>query len=109
MNAFKFNKDTDSLFQAILSLKTVPEAEKFFRDLCTIEELKDMSDRWQIVLSLNKGMTYRAIAEKLKVSTTTVNRVSTWLANGEGGYKMALDRSITSHHHNPIPTRKGLR
>jgi len=106
--AFKFNKDTDDLFGAILNLKTTKEAEAFFRDLCTVEELKDMSDRWQIVRLLQKGLTYRDIAEQLKVSTTTVNRVAFWFNNGMGGYDKALSQTNNIHHSNP-PVRKGLR
>ena len=97
MKKIKFNTKTDNLFKAILSLKTVKETEKFFRDLCTVEELKDMSERWKIARLLNKGLAYRKIAEKLNVSTTTVSRVALWLNNGEGGYQLVLSRL---HHHN---------
>ena len=106
-NPFKFNKETDSLFQAILGLKSVKEAEDFFRDLCTVEELADMRDRWQIARLLSGGLTYRDIAGELKVSTTTVNRVAFWLQNGTGGYTSALSRT-NNHHSNPL-IRKGLR
>lgn len=107
MQRFKFNKKTDSLFKAILSLKSVKEAEKFFRDLCTIDEIQSMSERWEIVQLLNKGMPYRKIAEKLKTSTTTVSRVALWLNNGESGYGLILNR-LNSHHNNSSLVRKGL-
>ena len=58
MDKFKFDKKTDSLFSAILSLKTVKETESFFRDLCTIDEIKEMSERWQIAKMLNKKVSY---------------------------------------------------
>jgi len=87
---FKFGKKTDQLFKAILSLEDVKEAESFFRDLCTLDEIKAMSERWQIAILLNKGLSYRKIAEKLKVSTATVSRVALWFNNGEGGYKKVL-------------------
>jgi len=98
MKKFKFNKKTDSLFKAILSLNSVEEAERFFRDLCTIDEIKDMSERWEIAQQVNKGVPYRKIADKLNVSTTTVSRVAFWLYNGEDGYKLALNR--LNHHNN---------
>lgn len=94
---FKFNKKTDNLFKAILSLKSAKEAEKFFRDLCTIEEIKAMSERWEIVRLLNQNMPYRNIADELNVSATTVSRVALWLNNGKGGYQLILDRL---RHHN---------
>jgi TrpR-related protein YerC/YecD len=100
MKQYKFDKKTNSLFKAILSLKTVKEAEVFFRDLCTIEEIKEMSERWQIVNLLEAGIPYREISQKLKVSTTTVSRVALWLNNGAGGYRLALNR-LNNSHHNP--------
>ncbi len=92
MTEFKFGKKTDDLFKAILSLETVKEAEAFFRDLCTIDEIKAMSERWQIAKLVYKGLPYREIAKKLGVSTTTVSRVAVWVYHGEGGYKAALDK-----------------
>ena len=99
MLEFKFNKQTDNLFKAILSLKSIKEAEAFFRDLCTISELQEMRDRWAIILLLNNNMSYRNIAEKLNTSTATVTRVANWLNNGKGGYRTILNR-VNSHHNN---------
>jgi TrpR-related protein YerC/YecD len=100
MEKFRFDKKTNNLFTAILSLKTVKEAEAFFRDLCTIDEIEAMSERWQIVKMLEENNPYREIAEKLNVSTTTVSRVALWLNNGAGGYRLVLDK-LNNSHHNP--------
>ncbi len=89
---FKFGKDSDTLFKVILSLKNKSECEKFFRDLCTLSELKSMTERWQIVLKLKEGLSYRKISELTGASTTTVTRVAHWIENGEGGYKIALKK-----------------
>ncbi|MDD4333460.1 MAG: YerC/YecD family TrpR-related protein [Patescibacteria group bacterium] len=89
---FKFDKKTDDLFEAILGLKDKKDAEAFFRDLCTIDEIQAMTERWQIAKLLAAGASYRDIANKLNVSTTTVSRVALWLNNGEGGYRMMLER-----------------
>ncbi len=97
MNQFKFNQKTNSLFSAILNLNSVKEAECFFRDLCTIEEIKEMADRWEIAQLVNDKIPYREIAAKLKTSTTTVSRVASWLNNGSGGYRLAISKL---HHHN---------
>jgi len=97
MEKFRFNNKTSDLFKAIISLKSVKEAEQFFRDLCTLDEIKEMSERWQIAQMVNAGLPYREIAKKLKVSTTTVARVALWLNNGAGGYRLILDRQ-NSHH-----------
>ncbi len=82
----------DSLFDAILTLKNVDECEKFFRDLCTLSELKCMSERWDALKMIEEGIPYRTIAKKTGTSTATVTRIAHWLNNGTGGYKMALER-----------------
>lgn len=89
---FQFGKESDALFDSILSLKNKKECEKFFRDLCTLSELKSMTERWQIVRYLKEGFSYRKIAEMTGVSTATVTRVSYWMENGEGGYNLVLSR-----------------
>lgn len=81
------------LSQAFLSLKTESEMLNFLRDLCTLEELEEMSKRWEAVRLLEEGLAYRAIAEKTRLSTTTVTRISHWLHNGENGYNTALNHS----------------
>lgn len=83
---------TAALFAAILSLETVPEAASFFRDLCTLRELEEMSQRWEIVRLLAAGLPYREIAERTSSSTATVTRINQWLQHGEGGYRLVLDR-----------------
>jgi TrpR-related protein YerC/YecD len=86
------NNQTDLLYRAVLSLKTVGEARSFFRDLLTIEEITEMSKRWQAAMLLDKGLSYREISLKTGLSTTTVTRVANWLNNGKNGYKLALKR-----------------
>lgn len=92
MNTWK-TKETSELFKAILKLKTTEEAEKFFRDLCTLQEIYEMSKRWQAVKMIEGGVPFREISEKLGMSTTTVARVAHWLNHGEGGYRLALERA----------------
>jgi len=104
MEQFKFNNKTSDLFTAILSLKSVKEAECFFRDLCTVDEIQEMSDRWEIAQLLNDKLSYRDIASKLKTSTTTVSRVAQWLNNGMDGYKLVLNR--LNHHNSSNISRK---
>jgi len=104
MKQFKFNNKTNNLFKAILSLKSAKEAECFFRDLCTVDEIKEMSDRWEIVQLLNTGLSYRDVASRLKTSTTTVSRVAQWLNNGMDGYKLVLTR--LNHHSSSNISRK---
>ena len=80
------------LYDAIASLKTREEAERFLRDLCTRSELDAMAHRWEVAQLLDEGLPYLEVAKRAHASTTTVTRVSQWLRNGEGGYQLALKR-----------------
>jgi len=80
------------LAKTLLSLKTEGEMLTFLRDVATLEELDSLSSRWDVVLELNKGTSYRDIAKKTGVSTATITRISHWLKHGEGGYRSALKR-----------------
>ena len=88
-------KEMRELFGAIQSLESREEVEAFFRDLCTLSELEAMAHRWEVARLLEKGLPYLEIAERTGASTTTVTRVAHWLRHGEGGYRLALDRSST--------------
>lgn len=87
------NKKTDELFKAILSLKNIEECERFFRDILTLEEIREIAARLQVARMIDEGLTYREIANKTKISTSTITRVAHWLHCGMGGYRLVLDRS----------------
>jgi TrpR-related protein YerC/YecD len=80
------------LFEAIRTLETPLEVERFFRDLCTLAELEAMAHRWAVARLLDQGLSYVEIAQRTGASTTTVTRVAHWLRHGEGGYPLALER-----------------
>ena len=82
--------ETDKLFETLLKLRTVDECYDFFEDLCTIKEIKDMSQRLQIACLLNKGLSYQKVAEMTNVSSATISRVKRCLDYGSGGYAKAL-------------------
>lgn len=110
----------NSLYEALLTLKTPEELHKFFTDLCSYNELCSMLHRWQILLLINDGKSYEEIINELapsgssefktsdseglrstrkgkgrsntKVSSTTISRVKTCYNNPDGGYRTALDR-----------------
>ena len=84
---------TDALFDALMSLESRDEVQRFFRDLCTRHELEELSARWTVVELLDQGLSYRKIAGATGVSTTTITRINEWLHHGTGGYRIALDRS----------------
>ena len=84
--------DVDELIEALLRLDSPDEAARFLRDLCTIGELRDLSQRWAVVRRLDGGEHYAAISRATGASTATITRIASWLNHGEGGYRDALDR-----------------
>lgn len=86
------SKDVDAVMEAILRLESLEEAQRFFRDLCTLSELEAMAQRWSVVRLLERGLPYQEVSRRTGASTTTVTRVAHWLKRGEGGYRLALDR-----------------
>ena len=84
--------DAGALFEAILRLDSREAAERFFRDLCTLTEIRDMAQRWAVVRLLDEGMHYAQISRQTGASTATITRIASWLNHGEGGYREALDR-----------------
>ena len=80
------------LLDTIVSLESVDDAERFFRDLCTIPELQTLAARWEVVRLLDQGVHYAEIAHRTGASTATITRINTWRRYGMGGYRMQLDR-----------------
>ena len=83
---------TDLLFDAILSLKDKAECYTFFEDICTINELMSLSQRFEVAKMLREQKTYLEIAEKTGASTATISRVNRSLNYGNGGYDMVFER-----------------
>ena len=88
----KMNKNQQELYEAVLKLQSVDECQKFFRDLCTLAELKALSERFQVAKMIEQAIPYRKIAEQTGTSTATITRIAHWLHHGEGGYKLILER-----------------
>ncbi len=82
----------DQLCEAVLSLKSVEECYQFFEDICTIGELKAMSQRMEVARMLQAGHTYDDIVERTGASTATISRVKRCLNYGADGYKIVLER-----------------
>lgn len=82
--------DIQALLDAVLRLDDVAETERFFRDLCTLTELRDMAQRWAVVRLLDAGLHYADISRRSGASTATITRIASWLNHGEGGYRAML-------------------
>jgi TrpR-related protein YerC/YecD len=85
-------QEATELFEAVLLLESVDEAARFFRDLCTLGELRDMAQRWAVARLLAEGAHYAEISRVTGASTATITRIATWLNHGEGGYRAILDK-----------------
>ncbi len=86
------SENTDKLFEAILTLKSVDECYKLFEDLCTIKEIQDMAQRFEVARMLSDNKVYNLIASETGASTATISRVNKALVYGKDGYKLAISR-----------------
>lgn len=82
----------DHLFEAILTLQDKEECYTFFQDVCTINELLSLSQRYEVAKMLREKKTYLEIAEKTGASTATISRVNRSLNYGCDGYDMVFSR-----------------
>ena len=84
--------EAELLFQAILKLQTIEECQAFFDDLCTIKEIQDLSQRFDVANMLDEGRNYQEISRATGASTATICRVNKCLNYGSQGYRTMLDR-----------------
>ena len=82
----------DRLFDAVLTLKSREECYRFFEDICTVNELQALSQRFEVAHMLRNHQTYMDIAETTGASTATISRVNRSLNYGHDGYDLVLRR-----------------
>ena len=85
-------KDYKELFDEILKLETEEECEKFFDDLCTINELDAMLQRIKAAKMLLEDKTFQEVTKETKISSATLARVSKCIKYGDGGYKDIIEK-----------------
>lgn len=90
MNEKLKSEALENLFEAILSLENMEECYNFFEDLCTVPELKALSQRYQVAYLLLKGNVYNEIVKETGASTATISRVNRSLNLGSDGYKSVM-------------------
>lgn len=103
MNKKIHTEAVDKLFEAVLSLNSKEECYLFFEDLCTINELLSLSQRYDVAAMLKAKYTYLEIAEKTGASTATISRVNRSLNYGNDGYEMVFERT----QHTSLPPTEG--
>ena len=91
---YKRNKENrcEELYEALLQVETVEECKKFLEDLCTVNELRAMEQRYQVATYLHSGMIYSDILERTGASSATISRVNRSLQYGAGGYEVVFRR-----------------
>ncbi len=88
----------DYLCNAILSLETPEEAADFLSDICTVPEIKSMTQRLHVAKMLYTNYVYTDIVTETGASTATISRVNRTLNDGRNneisgkGYKCVLSR-----------------
>lgn len=90
--SLKKDLQTDALFESMLALGTVEECYRFFEDLCTAKEIRDMAQRLQVAALMRSGSSYAAAQQITGASSATIGRVKRCLDYGTGGYELILER-----------------
>lgn len=83
------NEHIESLYEAILKLKSADDCKEFFEDLCTYREIEQMAQRVYSAKLLLRGETYENVISKTDISSATLSRVSKCVKYGKG-YKKFL-------------------
>lgn len=84
--------DYKELFEEILKLETIEECQKFFDDLCTINELEAMLQRIKAAKMLLEDKTFQEVIKETQISSATLARISKCIKYGDGGYKAILEK-----------------
>ena len=89
----KFQTESvDALVKALLKLETEEECYAFLEDVCTIKELQDMAQRFEVALKLSDGFNYNQVSKETGASSATISRVNKCLMYGNNGYKTVIER-----------------
>ena len=91
MNRFH-SESVDTLVKGLLKLETEEECYAFLEDVCTIKELQDMAQRFDVALKLSDGFNYNQVSQETGASSATISRVNKCLMYGNNGYKTIIDR-----------------
>lgn len=99
MNRKLQDDNLDFLFKAVLALEDIDECYDFFEDLCTVQELKTISQRLVVAKMLSEKSVYTDIVNATGASTATISRVNRSLQYGCDGYDKIFER-IRENEHN---------
>ena len=86
------DENMDNFFKAVLTMENIDDCYKFFEDICTVNELKSISQRFAVAKMLKEKCVYTDIVAKTGASTATISRVNRTLNYGADGYKLVFER-----------------
>ena len=86
------HESLDRLFSSILKLESVEECYRFFEDICTIKEIREIAQRLDVAVLLSEGKNYQEISALTGASTATISRVNKCLLYGTGGYAGVIEK-----------------
>jgi len=92
MNSKIHVPEVDMFLDAVLTLENKEEAYAFFEDICTVNELLAIAQRYEVARMLRDKRTYLDISEKTGASTATISRVNRSLNFGNDGYDLTFKR-----------------
>lgn len=90
--SFQNDPNLQFLYDALMQLHTLEECQKFMLDICTVQELKAISQRLVVAKMLSEGKVYSDIVGKTGASTATISRVNRSLNYGNDGYNIVFER-----------------
>lgn len=82
-----------ALYEEIIKLKDLDSCYRFFQDLCSINELRSMEQRFDVAKLLNEGKVYTDIVAETGASSATISRVNRALKYGANGLLDAFEAS----------------
>ena len=80
----------ENLMQVVAKMSSADDCFDFFSDLCTIKELQDMAQRFEMAILLKDGANYQNVVSAVGTSSATISRVNRCLMYGNGGYEKAI-------------------
>ena len=92
MNENIRSSSVEFLFRAIMSLESLEECYDFFEDLCTVQELKSISQRIVVAKMLSDKKVYSDIVKETGASTATISRVNRSLIYGNDSFQRIFAR-----------------
>lgn len=88
----EIEETSSDLLDVFMSFQSKDELKMFFRDLMSERDLREFAMRWEVAKMLDAGKTYEQIQEKTGAAMETISKISRWLKEGTGGYKMMIER-----------------